>query len=293
MPVSRRQVLLGAMAGTAGLVAGCARPDPVEPPLGRLALRGVASKTVVIPLPDEGFDPTEVSVPWLQLTAHGVTIVFATPSGQIGAADPRMLSGEGLGRYAERMRANAVAREAHAQMRQSPDFRNPRAYGALQAADYDALLLPGGHAPETKVYLESPTLQAFVAEFFASGRPVGAICHGVLLAARSRLPGAERSVLWGKKTTALPRHMERLAWKLTRRRLGDYYRTYPTYVQDEVTAALKDPDDFIVGPRGYERDSPEDLAPGFVVVDGSYVSARWPGDAHRFAHAMLRQLAAA
>lgn len=289
MLVTRRSLLLG---GLAGLGAACVRPAPALPPVGRLALRSVANKTVVIPLPDEGFDPTEVSVPWQQLTAQGVTIVFATPSGKIGAADPRMLSGEGLGRFAERLRANAVAREAHAQMRQSPDFRNPRAHSELQAADYDALLLPGGHAPEMKVYLESTTLQTFVGEFFARGRPVGAICHGVVLAARSRAPGSDKSVLWGKKTTALPKRMERLAWKLTRRRLGDYYRTYPTYVQDEVTAALRSPDDYLVGPRGFKRDSPTDLSPGFVVVDGTYFSARWPGDAHAFAQAMLRQLAA-
>jgi hypothetical protein len=32
------------------------------------------------------------------------------------------------------------------------------------------------------------------------------------------------------------------------------------------------------------RDTPTNLAPGFALRDGNYVSARWPGDAHRFAH---------
>jgi protease I len=291
MSFSRRALILG---GLAGLGSACARPAIVRPPaVGDPSLRGVADRTVVMPLPAEGFDPTEVGVPWQQLTAHGATLVFATPEGKIAAADPRMLTGEGLGRYAEQLRADVNAREAHARMRGSADFRNPRPYSELRAADYDALILPGGHAEGMKVYLESRPLQAFVGEFFASGRPVAAICHGVLLAARSRAPGSERSVLWGRKTTALPRRMEKLAWQLTRKRLGDYYRTYPTYVQDEVTAALQDPDDYVVGPRGFERDRPDDLGPGFVVVDGRYVSARWPGDAHRFAATLLQQLAAA
>jgi hypothetical protein len=32
-----------------------------------------------------------------------------------------------------------------------------------------------------------------------------------------------------------------------------------------------------------KRDSPEHLEAGFTVRDGAYLSARWPGDAHRFA----------
>jgi putative intracellular protease/amidase len=55
-----------------------------------------------------------------------------------------------------------------------------------------------------RVYLGSGVLQSAVADFFAQAKPVGAICHGVLLAARSSLhPG--KSVLFGKKTTALCR----------------------------------------------------------------------------------------
>ncbi|MDP2368406.1 type 1 glutamine amidotransferase domain-containing protein [Rhodoferax sp.] len=38
------------------------------------------------------------------------------------------------------------------------------------------------------------------------------------------------------------------------------------------------------------RDSPGELAPGFVVRDGNYLSARWPGDAHRFANEFLKML---
>jgi hypothetical protein len=44
-------------------------------------------------------------------------------------------------------------------------------------------------------------------------------CHGVLLAARSSLHSG-KSVLYGKKTTALTKRMELIAWRLTR--LGTY-----------------------------------------------------------------------
>jgi hypothetical protein len=36
--------------------------------------------------------------------------------------------------------------------------------------------------------------------------------------------------------------MERSAYLATAWRLGRYYRTYPAYVEDEVRAALDDPD---------------------------------------------------
>jgi hypothetical protein len=51
-------------------------------------------------------------------------------------------------------------------------------------------------------------------------------------------------------------------------------------VEDEVRQAK--PRDFDRGPWSTTRDSPENLAAGFTVRDGSYLFARWPGDAHRF-----------
>jgi protease I len=131
-------------------------------------------------------------------------------------------------------------------------------------------------------YIESTVLQALVRDFFALAKPVAAICHGVLLAARSR--GADgRSVLHGRRTTALLKSMEMSAWALTFAWLGDYYRTYRQSVEDEVCEALASRGDFLAGPTGLLRDSPGRLQRGFVVRDGNYLSARWPGDAHRFA----------
>jgi protease I len=46
---------------------------------------------------------------------------------------------------------------------------------------------------------------------------------------------------------------------------------------------LARPEDFIIGPLPLRRDSAARLGVGFTVRDGDYLSARWPGDAHRFA----------
>src|SRR4029079_12959416 len=121
--------------------------------------------------------------------------------------------------------------------------------------------------PGMRQYLGSAELQRKVAEFWALGRPVGAICHGVLVLARAGVLGATR-------TTCLTKPMEKGAYLLTSWKLGRYYRTYPAYVEDDVIAALGDPALFERGPLATQP---------FVVEDGRYVSARWPGDANLFA----------
>jgi putative intracellular protease/amidase len=238
--------------------------------------------TVLIPIPSRDFDPTETAVPWKTLSQCGHAVTFATPDGRPGQADERMLTGRDLGILKPVLMADANGRRAYGEMAASPAFQRPRRHADLRAEEFDALVLPGGHAPGMRAYLESPVLQELVAAMFRQGRPVGAICHGVLLAARSR--SAEgRSVLFGRKTTALTRQLELTAWALTALWLGSYYRTYPTTVQDEVSRALASASDFLAGPPAFTRDAPSKLGAGFTVRDGLYLSARWPGDAHRFA----------
>tara|TARA_R110000868_G_scaffold113649_8_gene304817 strand:+ start:945 stop:1676 length:732 start_codon:yes stop_codon:yes gene_type:complete len=235
-----------------------------------------------MPLPSRDFDPTETGVPWQILTASGHRITIATPDGKPASADPIMVTGKGLGPLRAVLRANAAGRNAYRALTQSPAFQNPITYDAIRPDDFDALLLPGGHAKGMRPYLESPVLQQAVSGFFAADKPVGAICHGTLLAARSK--GADgKSVLHGRQTTGLTRAQELLAWGMTRAWMKDYYRTYATPLENEIRALLAHPDDFQQGPASFKRDAPDRLDRGFTVRDGNYLSARWPGDAHRFA----------
>ena len=245
--------------------------------------------SILVPIPCTDFDPTEVAVPWRVLTEAGFAVRFATPDGTPGTADPRMVTGNGLGPLKLILRADARGRDAYARLLDDPHFNEPLTYEQMNAADFDGLHLPGGHAAGMKEYLESVDVHRLIAEFFARDRPVGAICHGVVAACRSRT-GDGLSVLHGRRTTALPEVMELSAWRLTRHWLGDYYRTYPMTVQAEVTASLASPGDFLAGPHSLLRDAPQRLDRGFVVRDGNYISARWPGDAHRYTSELLAVL---
>ena len=282
---------------------------------------------VLMPLPARDFDPSEAAVSWRVLVDAGHSVHFATPDGKPAAADDIMLTGQGLDPWGAipllrkvpliglLLRANGNARRAYAQMIVDPNYAAPLRWDAVTPTEFDALLLPGGHrARGMRDYLESEILQHHVARFFEAEKPVAAICHGVLLAARSISPTAGHSVLYGYKTTALTWALENSAWSLARiTRFWDpnYYRTYLERdgqpkgfmsVQQEVTRALADPADFRDVPRddphyrrktsGLERDTRDNSAPAFVVRDRNYVSARWPGDAHTFAKAFAAMLPA-
>ena len=244
---------------------------------------------VLLPLPDRDFDVTEVAVPWRLLTDAGHEVVFATERGADGpvpAADPLLLTGVVFGQLG----AAGEPQQFYGEMIATEAFRRPVGWADVAAAEFDALVLPGGHAPGMRQYLGSAPLQAAVAEFWATGRPVGAICHGVLVLARAQQADG-RPALDGRRTTCLPKYMERSAFFLTAWRRGRYYRTYPAYVEDEVRAALGPAGRFVRGPRGgTKRGTATDDGPAFVVEDGNYVSARWPGDAYLFTRTLMSRL---
>lgn len=291
---------------------------------------------ILMPLPHQDFDPTEVCVTWKILRDAGHEVRFATPDGQRAHADPLMITGEGLDAWGWvpglkkirliglMLRAQQSAREAYEILQQDANYLRPMSYEQAAHAEstgiFGALVLPGGHAKGMRVYLESTVLQRLVARFFdqrdAQGqhRPIAAVCHGVLLAARSPSASTGRSVLWGRKTTALTWKLERSAWDLTRwwARFWDplYYRTYAESsgepdgywsVEAEVKRALASDADFVDVPRtapyhwrkssGMVRDSLDDDRAAWVVQDGAYLSARWPGDVHTFARTFVKLLA--
>jgi len=240
---------------------------------------------VLMPLPDRGFDPTEAAVPWRLLTGAGHEVVFATEhGGSAPAADPIALDGFVFGRFG----ADPEPKGFYHQLERDPAFRNPVSWASLDASSFDGLVLAGGHAPGVRQYLESRVLQAKVAELWELGRPVGAICHGVLIPARTRSPETGKSLLADRRTTAFPKYMERIAFLGTFWKLGRYTRTYPQYVEDEVRSALDGPDAFERGPFVLlSRGTADDDKAAFAVVDANYVSSRWFGDAYLFARRVL------
>jgi putative intracellular protease/amidase len=155
---------------------------------------------VLLPLPDRDFDVTEVAVPWAVLRDAGHQVVFATEKADtVPAADPRLLTGVLFGQLG----AATEARKLYYELIGTPEFSSTVAWADLDPASFDGLILPGGHAPGMRQYLGSPVLNEQVGRFWRLNRPVGAICHGVLVLARTHNPG-HRPQRAGRPTHHLP-----------------------------------------------------------------------------------------
>ena len=225
---------------------------------------------ILIPLPDHDFDPTESATPWKVCKARGWQVTFSTEHGSVAQADHRLLMGPIRGPLG----AGPKGLSAYRAMTQDEAYQNPIPYAEIDPQQYDGVVLTGGHAPGMRQFLESEVLQSKMFEFWKDGKVIGAICHGVLVLARTKDPTTGKSILHGSKVTALTKSLETTGYALTFWLLGRRYRTYDCYVADEVRDVLEKPADFSNG---------RSMWIPHVVLDGNLITSRWPWDAATFA----------
>ena len=116
----------------------------------------------------------ETMVPFQTLLACGYTVHAVCPGKNAGQTVATAIHDfEGDQTYTEKRGHN---------------FTLNATFSSIRAEDYDALVIPGGRAPE---YLRlNPEVIKAVRHFFEAGKPVAAICHGAqLLAAAGVLEG--------------------------------------------------------------------------------------------------------
>jgi protease I len=123
----------------------------------------------------------EVMVPFQALQMVGHTVQAVCPDKQAGQAVRTAVHDfEGDQTYSEKPGHN---------------FTLNATFSAVRAADYDALVIPGGRAPEY-LRLNEGVIQ-IVRHFAESGKPIAAICHGLQILAAA-------GVLKGKSCTGYP-----------------------------------------------------------------------------------------
>ncbi|QAA75780.1 MAG: Intracellular protease [Candidatus Bipolaricaulis sibiricus] len=106
------------------------------------------------------YQELEFWYPYLRLKEEGATVVAVGPEKR---------------EYRSRLGYPAPAELAAAQVR---------------AADFDAVVIPGGYAPDNM--RRSPALVTFVREMAESGKPVAAICHGGWMLCSARVVAGKR-----------------------------------------------------------------------------------------------------
>ncbi|KAJ8647249.1 hypothetical protein MRB53_000272 [Persea americana] len=123
----------------------------------------------------------EVMVPFQSLEALDCKVDSVCPKKGAGEACPTAIHDfEGDQTYSEK--------PGH-------DFTLNASFESVDASSYDALVVPGGRAPEYLALDEK--VIALVKEFMKAGKPVASICHGQQILAAA-------DVLKGKKCTAYP-----------------------------------------------------------------------------------------
>ena len=133
----------------------------------------MAGKNILMLVGDFGED-YEIMVPFQALQAVGHTVHAVCPDKKSGGSIATAIHDfEGQQTYSEKRGHN---------------FSLNASFDEILPADYDALLIPGGRAPE---YLRlNPKVLDVVRHVFQAGKPVAAICHGAqILAAAGVLKG--------------------------------------------------------------------------------------------------------
>ncbi len=234
-------------------------------------------RPILMPLPDHDFDPTEAAIPWKTCTSHGLMVAFSTENGSVPEGDPHRLEGPLPGL----LTASQSARAAYKEMTQDPAYRKPIPYVSIDSSHFEALILPGGDAPGVRQYLDSSLLRSKVLQFCQQDKLIGAICHGILVLARTIDPRTGRSVLFGRKVTTVPKTLDRFAYLADRLLLKHGYVMYQRCVADEVRGCLQHFRDLSFG-RGLFRP--------YAVQDRTLITSRWYLDAELFSQLFTKEI---
>ncbi len=140
----------------------------------------MAAKRILMLVGDYAED-YETMVPFQTLLAVGHTVHAVCPDKKAGEQVKTAIHDfEGAQTYSEKPGHN---------------FTLNATFAEVKAQDYDALVIPGGRAPE---YLRlNPQVLDMVRHFFSANKPVAAICHGAQILAAA-------GVLKGRGCTAYP-----------------------------------------------------------------------------------------
>lgn len=117
-----------------------------------------------------GYWAEEFVVPHEKFVAAGVDVDIATPGGAAPTPDPVSLSAAVAGEAEAAHFADYIA--AHAD-----ELGAPLALADVDAADYDAIVIPGGHGPMEDLAVD-PAMGRLLTGAVATERVIAPLCHG-------------------------------------------------------------------------------------------------------------------
>jgi len=215
---------------------------------------------------EEGYWAEECIEPLTTLEDAGVEVTVVTPSGSAPVVDERSLDPDDVGEEAA-----ARFRDVH---ESHPVLRDPEPIATVEAADYDAVVFPGGHGTVWDVTQDRHARQLLLDVVAGDEGVALVVCHAVGILAFTREADGSHLVE-GRSVTGFPN-----AWE---EGIVDEYdrlpdgRKLPYWVEDEVRLA------------GGEWDAELDDDTS-VTVDGDLITARGPPSSAAAAATLLERL---
>lgn len=208
----------------------------------------------------------EVIHPYWELTLAGYAVDIASPEGGEvkidGFSDP-----EDESKYAawDYLSLGFLKDPAKAAL-----LKNTLKLSAVNPNDYKAIMVCGGQGPMYTFY-ENQALQQFFVDFYLTGKPAAAICHGTCILLKTKLPNG-KYLVDGKKWTGFANSEENYA---------DAYvgmKIQPFRIED---LARKMPNSkFVVAP----------MFESFAVEDGNLITGQQQNSGAEAAKLMIAQM---
>jgi putative intracellular protease/amidase len=200
-----------------------------------------------------GFWLEEFAAPYFVFKDAGIEVTVASPKGGQPPIDPKSDDPKSQTAAQTRFKGDEAARNVLA--------RTHRLDG-VSARDFDAVFYPGGHGPLWDLAEDKASI-GLIEAFYASGKPVAAVCHGPGVLRHAQFEGAP--LVRGKRVTGFT-NSEEEAVQLT--------KVVPFLVEDELKR---------LGGR-FERVADwQSLA----IVDGLLVTGQNPASSEAAAKALL------
>jgi putative intracellular protease/amidase len=207
-----------------------------------------------------GFWAEELMVPYRRFVEAGHTVHFATPGGVTPTLDPHSVDPAVVGDAAGPLQAEVDAI--------ADQLGEPLQLSGIDIAGYDAVFVPGGHAPMVDLF-QDRDLGHLLADALDADKVVASVCHG---------PAALLSATRDDGT-----------WLLSGRHLA-------VVTDDEERAfGTADKAPWLLASRLREYGAVVEGGPNwqaFVVQDGRLISGQNPASAGRVADAILAEIAA-
>jgi putative intracellular protease/amidase len=204
-----------------------------------------------------GFWLEEFAAPYYVFKDGGAQIVLASPLGGQPPLDPKSDEPSAQTAATKRFRADAEATQALSTTVKLSDIR---------AKDFDAVFYPGGHGPLWDL-ADDPHSIRLIENFFSSGKPVVAVCHGPAVFRRVHL-GNGNALVKGKHVTGFSNTEEAAA---------HLAKVVPFLVEDSLRQA------------GAIYTKAADWHP-HVVVDGALITGQNPASSELAAQKLLALL---